>query len=155
RGFLSDMDRRPQSSLTRLLAAAAFWTPWSLAVVCPAATAAAAPSQQAAPAPEQGAAPAPGPGAPPPQGGQAPARRPAAPAPGGQPPQAGPSAGEAEPGELPFERFLPNFDVIFPEGAIDLKISRLVSKVLFEGQVRYAFVSGDITAFLRYRYYGY
>jgi hypothetical protein len=27
--------------------------------------------------------------------------------------------------------------------------------VLFEGQVRYAFVSGDITAFLRYRYYGY
>lgn len=27
--------------------------------------------------------------------------------------------------------------------------------MLFEGQVRYAFVSGDITAFLRYRYYGY
>ena len=27
--------------------------------------------------------------------------------------------------------------------------------MLFEGQVRYAFVSGDIRAFLRYRYYGY
>ena len=60
-----------------------------------------------------------------------------------------------EPGETPIQRFLPNLDLIFPEGVLDLKISRLVNKVLFEGQVRYAFVSGDITAFLRYRYYGY
>src|SRR5438270_836740 len=57
--------------------------------------------------------------------------------------------------ETPLERFLPTLDLIFPEGALDLKVSRLVNKVLFEGQVRYAFVSGDITAFLRYRYYGY
>jgi hypothetical protein len=60
-----------------------------------------------------------------------------------------------EPGETPIQRFLPNLDLLFPEGVLDLKISRLVNKVLFEGQVRYAFVSGDITAFLRYRYYGY
>jgi hypothetical protein len=60
-----------------------------------------------------------------------------------------------EPGETPVQRFLPNVDLLFPEGVLDLKISRLVNKVLFEGQVRYAFVSGDITAFLRYRYYGY
>ena len=59
------------------------------------------------------------------------------------------------PGETPIQRFLPNVDLLFPEGVLDLKISRLVNKVLFEGQVRYAFVSGDITAFLRYRYYGY
>jgi hypothetical protein len=56
--------------------------------------------------------------------------------------------------ETPLERFLPTLDLIFPEGALDLRVSRLVNKVLFEGQVRYAFVSGDITAFLRYRYYG-
>jgi hypothetical protein len=52
------------------------------------------------------------------------------------------------------ERFLPQLDLLFPEGALDLKVSRLINKVLFEGQVRYTFVNGDITAFLRYRYYG-
>ena len=52
------------------------------------------------------------------------------------------------------ERVLPELDLLFPEGALNLEISKLVNNVLFEGQVRYAFVSGDITAFLRYRYYG-
>ena len=51
--------------------------------------------------------------------------------------------------------FLPSLEVYFPEGDLDLRTSRLVNKVFFEGQVKYNFVKGDITAFLRYRYYGY
>lgn len=53
------------------------------------------------------------------------------------------------------EGFLPRLDVYFPEGDLDLRVSRLINKVFFEGQVKYNFVSGDISSFLRYRYYGY
>jgi len=55
----------------------------------------------------------------------------------------------------PRDQFLPRLDVYFPEGDLDLRVNRLVNKVFFEGQVKYNFVSGDISAFLRYRYYGY
>jgi hypothetical protein len=55
----------------------------------------------------------------------------------------------------PEERFLPRLDVYFPEGDLDLRVNRLISKVFFEGQVKYNFIRGDISAFLRYRYYGY
>lgn len=51
--------------------------------------------------------------------------------------------------------FLPSLEVYLPEGDLDLRSSRLVNKVFFEGQVKYNFIKGDITAFLRYRYYGY
>jgi hypothetical protein len=34
-------------------------------------------------------------------------------------------------------------------------VNRLINKVFFEGQVKYNFIKGDISAFLRYRYYGY
>jgi hypothetical protein len=63
----------------------------------------------------------------------------------GQPPATAPRRGG----------FLPTLDVYFPEGDLDLRTSRLVNKVFFEGQVKYNFVDGDITAFLRYRYYGF
>lgn len=53
------------------------------------------------------------------------------------------------------EGLLPRLDVFFPEGDLDLRVSRLINKVFFEGQVKYNFIKGDITAFLRYRYYGY
>lgn len=53
------------------------------------------------------------------------------------------------------EGFLPRLDLFFPEGELDLRVSRLVNKVFFEGQVKYNVLEGDITAFLRYRYYGY
>jgi hypothetical protein len=53
------------------------------------------------------------------------------------------------------EGLLPRLDFYFPEGDLDLRVSRLINKTFFEGQVKYNFVSGDITAFLRYRYYGY
>lgn len=51
--------------------------------------------------------------------------------------------------------YLPRIDVFFPEGDLDLRVNRLVDKVFFEGQVQYNFVDGDISAFLRYRYYGF
>ncbi len=51
--------------------------------------------------------------------------------------------------------FLPRLDVFFPEGDLDLRVSRLIDKVFFEGQVQYNFIDGDISAFLRYRYYGF
>lgn len=53
------------------------------------------------------------------------------------------------------QSLLPQIDIFFPEGDLDLRINRLVKKVFVEGQVQYNFVSGDITAYLRYRYYGY
>ncbi len=65
-----------------------------------------------------------------------------------------PPAGEVQrPG--PREGFLPRLDVYFPEGDLDLRVSRLINEVFFEGQVKYNFIDGDITAFLRYRYYSY
>jgi len=75
------------------------------------------------------------------------------------PPPTAPTA-PAPPAEGPAQRsrqegFLPRLDVYFPEGDLDLRVSRLVNNVLFEGQVKYNFVGGDIAAFLRYRYYGY
>lgn len=80
----------------------------------------------------------------------------------GQEPQPAPAAEETPtPGEdeplpkPPEEGFLPRLDVYFPEGDLDLRVNRLINKVFFEGQVKYNFVKGDISAFLRYRYYGY
>lgn len=71
----------------------------------------------------------------------------------------GPDEEETEEGvetaRPPEERNLPRLDVYFPEGELDLRVNRLINKVFFEGQVKYNFIEGDITAFLRYRYYGY
>jgi hypothetical protein len=70
-----------------------------------------------------------------------------------------PAPGTAEPGseaaavKPPEERILPRLDVFFPEGDLDLRVSRLINEVFFEGQVKYNFINGDITAFLRYKYY--
>ena len=52
------------------------------------------------------------------------------------------------------DQVYPTLDVELPEGDLDLRASRLVGRILFQGQVRYNFVDGDITAFLRYRAYG-
>ncbi|HEV8238917.1 MAG TPA: hypothetical protein VGS57_06080 [Thermoanaerobaculia bacterium] len=49
----------------------------------------------------------------------------------------------------------PKLDVYIPEGELDLRLDRSLRNAFFEGQVKYNFVKGDITAFLRYRYYGY
>lgn len=60
--------------------------------------------------------------------------------------------------ELPAQSergLVPELNVYFPEGELDIRINRLVKKVFAEGQVKYNFVDGDISAFLRYRYYGF
>lgn len=72
-----------------------------------------------------------------------------------EPSGAGPQGGEALPPRSLEERLLPRLDIYFPEGDLDLRINRLINKTFFEGQVKYNFVKGDITAFLRYRYYGF
>jgi hypothetical protein len=70
-------------------------------------------------------------------------------------PGGSPATAETGPGDKPLESLLPRLDVFFPEGDLDLRVSRLLNKVFFEGQVKYNFVNGDISAFLRYRYYSY
>jgi len=70
-------------------------------------------------------------------------------------PSGGPEVGEALPPKPIEDRLLPRLDIYFPEGDLDLRINRLINKTFFEGQVKYNFVNGDITAFLRYRYYGF
>ena len=47
----------------------------------------------------------------------------------------------------------PRIDVLLPEGEFDLRLGRFVKNALFECQCKYNFPKGDITAFLRYRYY--
>jgi hypothetical protein len=49
---------------------------------------------------------------------------------------------------------VPEIDVYFPEGELDLKLQRLIKNAFVQGQVRYNFVKGDILSILRYRYYG-
>lgn len=80
------------------------------------------------------------------------------PAPAPAPAPATPAAGETAEGQAPKAReepFLPRLEVLFPEGDLDLRVNRIINKVFFEGQVKYNFINGDISAFLRYRYYGY
>jgi len=94
---------------------------------------------QTAPPAEPAATPAPEP----------PPAVPAAPEPSGTEPVAVEGPARPEGGVLP------RLDVYFPEGDIDLRVSRLINNTFFEGQVKYNFINGDITAFLRYRYYGF
>jgi hypothetical protein len=80
---------------------------------------------------------------------------PAASPPASEPPPAGAEpAAQADGGERRADQVFPTLDVELPDGDLDLRASRLVGRILFQGQVRYNFVDGDIAAFLRYRAYG-
>jgi hypothetical protein len=82
--------------------------------------------------------------------------------PAGEPPPSAPA--QAQPGDAPppeegggdgrADQILPSLDIDLPDGDLDLRVSRLVGRIFFQGQVKYNFVDGDITAFLRYRIYG-
>ncbi len=50
--------------------------------------------------------------------------------------------------------FIPRISVFVPEGQAEIRLSKLVRSSLYETQFDYDFVSGDIGAFLRYKYYG-
>ncbi|MCL4807119.1 MAG: hypothetical protein KJ062_04900 [Thermoanaerobaculia bacterium] len=62
------------------------------------------------------------------------------------------AAEEPAAGELP--GYIPRVAVFVPEGQAEIRLSKLVRSSLFETQFDYDFVSGDIAAFLRYKYYG-
>ncbi|HEV8611750.1 MAG TPA: hypothetical protein VGS98_16970 [Thermoanaerobaculia bacterium] len=49
---------------------------------------------------------------------------------------------------------LPSLNVYLPEGRADIRLMKAIRNSLFENQINYNFVSGDISAFLRYKYYG-
>ncbi|MDQ6802981.1 MAG: hypothetical protein M3041_19425, partial [Acidobacteriota bacterium] len=48
---------------------------------------------------------------------------------------------------------LPLFNLYLPEGQASVRIRKLIKNVLFESQIDYRFVNGDISTFLRYKYY--
>ena len=47
----------------------------------------------------------------------------------------------------------PNVNVYLPEGQASVRLRKLIRNVLFESQIEYKFVNGDISTFLRYKYY--
>ncbi|HSN68484.1 MAG TPA: hypothetical protein VLV48_04525 [Thermoanaerobaculia bacterium] len=47
----------------------------------------------------------------------------------------------------------PETNIYLPEGELDIKVRKLIQNSLFEGQVNYNFVDGDVSTFLRYKYY--
>jgi len=47
----------------------------------------------------------------------------------------------------------PNVNIYLPEGQASVRLRKLIRNVLFESQIQYKFVEGDISTFLRYKYY--
>ena len=47
----------------------------------------------------------------------------------------------------------PSVNVYLPEGQASIRLRKLIKNVLFESQINYRFVNGDISTFLRYKYY--
>ena len=93
------------------------------------------PQQQPAPAPQPSPAPAPT----------------TEPAP---PPQAEPPVlSRAASGAYERRDALPYFNLYLPEGQASVRLRKLIKNVLFESQIDYKFVNGDISTFLRYKYY--
>jgi hypothetical protein len=48
---------------------------------------------------------------------------------------------------------LPDINIYAPEMQMSIRLRRLIRNALFEGQIDYEFVEGDISTFLRYKYY--
>lgn len=107
------------------------------------------------PAPTQ---PAPQPEQVPPQPAPVPAPAPAPPEPTAAPPAQPPAT---QPGVLSraaggaYDRrdSLPSVNVYLPEGQASIRLRKLIRNVLFESQIDYKFAQGDISAYLRYKYY--
>lgn len=59
-----------------------------------------------------------------------------------------------EPEAAASSTLLPRFNFYLPEGRADIRLLKPIRNSLFEMQVAYNFVGGDISAFLRYKYYG-
>ena len=48
---------------------------------------------------------------------------------------------------------LPSVNIYLPEGQASIRLRKLIRNVLFESQIDYEFVNGDISTFIRYKYY--
>lgn len=48
---------------------------------------------------------------------------------------------------------LPDLNIYLPEGQASVRLRKLIRNVLFESQIDYQFVDGDISTYLRYKYY--
>src|SRR3954470_1358035 len=48
---------------------------------------------------------------------------------------------------------LPYVNIYPPEGQASIRLRKLIRNVLFESQIDYKFVNGDISTYLRYKYY--
>jgi len=51
------------------------------------------------------------------------------------------------------DQSLPSINLYLPEGQASVRLRKLIKNVLFESQIDYEFVNGDISTFLRYKYY--
>ncbi len=47
----------------------------------------------------------------------------------------------------------PETNIYLPEGELDIRVRKLIQNSLFDGQINYNFVDGDVSTFLRYKYY--
>ena len=93
---------------------------------------------------------------PPPTETPSPADEPPA-TPAGEPtpePTPAPGTTPAPPREPEKSGIFPSINVYLPEGRADIRLIKPIRNSLFENQITYNFVSGDISAFLRYKYYG-
>lgn len=122
------------------LTAGASFAPGQVATPTPTPTVTASPS----PAPERTEAPV-SPAA------ETPAAEPTpAPTDSGVPPAEETAAPPREPEK---SGVFPSVNVYLPEGRADIRLVKPIRNSLFENQIDYNFVSGDISAFLRYKYY--
>ena len=80
-----------------------------------------------------------------------PAPQPAPPPP--PPPQQPPVLSEAASGAYERRDALPSINLYLPEGEASIRLRKLIKNVLFESQINYEFANGDISTFLRYKYY--
>jgi hypothetical protein len=76
------------------------------------------------------------------------------PSPGPIAPATAPTPTPPPPPEPEKGGIFPSLNVYLPEGRADIRLLKPIRNSLFENQINYNFVSGDISAFLRYKYYG-
>src|SRR5262249_2375962 len=107
------------------------------------------PPAQPAPAPAPVPVPVP---APEPAPVQVPPPPPPPPVEAAPPPVPQPPPLTAPPGTDRRDAF-PNANAYLPDGPASSRLPKLIKNVLFESQIDYRFVNGDISTFLRYKYY--
>ncbi len=113
------------------------------------------PEMQPAPPPEPALEPAAAP-LEPQQPPPPPVETPAAPQAAPRAQDAGPDAATVAPLEGEETKrgdLFPETNIYLPEGELDIRVKKLIQNSLFDGQINYNFVDGDVSTFLRYKYY--